>query len=98
MYSGLIVVTYRGLLWQRLKNLGRANMDGYELEQQLLELQAELGEKRILLDELEEQIDEMQADEDPDDLLKLEEERDELLTVIEELENEIDSMENQVDS
>ena len=73
-------------------------MDGYEAEQQLLESQAELDEKRILLEELEEQIDGMGPDDDPEDLEKLEEERDELMTAIEELESEIDSLENSVDS
>lgn len=73
-------------------------MDEYEIEQQLVEAQYELDEKRILLEELEEQIDELAPDDDPEDRLKLEEERDELLTRIEELEEEIDSLENQVGS
>lgn len=73
-------------------------MDDYEIGQQLIESQYELDEKRILLEELEEEIDALEPDGDPEERLKLEEERDDLLSRIEELEEEIGSLENLVSS
>ena len=73
-------------------------MDDYEIGQQLIESQYELDEKRILLEELEEEIDGREPDGDPEERLKLEEERDDLLSRIEELEEEIGSLENLVSS
>lgn len=73
-------------------------MDDYEIGQQLIESQYELDEKRILLEELEEEIDGLEPDGDPEERLKLEEERDDLLSRIEELEEEIAGLENMVSS
>ena len=73
-------------------------MDSYEAQQDIMVTRQELEEKRIILTQLEEQLDSLGKDGDVQEKSKLEDDVDDLLTQIEKLEEEESKLEGQIDA
>ena len=73
-------------------------MDSYEAQQDIMVTRQELEEKRIMLTQLEDQLDLLGKDGDVQEKAKLEDDIDDLLTQIERLEEEESKLEGQIDA
>ncbi len=73
-------------------------MDSYEAQQDIMVTRQELEEKRIILTQLEDQLDLLGKDGDVQEKAKLEDDIDDLLTQIERLEEEESKLEGQIDA